>query len=164
MVQGQNNITGLVAGNNQIETVEHKSWDLLHLFDNTTYSNADIAEGGFAGINLNNINEITRNVEQLIIKPVSEILEGFGGTEETVHKGLKGKAADAATEYIAQVKALLNAYITTYNGFINLAGQAANAYVENDAGNKANIENASQQIQQMAKDMSVEAQDINIDF
>ena len=164
MIEGQSSITGLVGASNQTKTVEHQSWDFLHLFDQTTYSNADIASGGFAGINMDNIGQISRDVKQLIIDPISDILEAFGGTEETVKKGLKGKAADAATEYIAAIKTLLNAYISTYNGFINLAGSAAQGFVDNDAGNQQIIQSATQSVQQMAKDMEVEAQDINIDF
>lgn len=163
-VDGLTNIEGLVGASNQTETVEHKGWDVLHLFDQTGVGNFELYSGGFVGIDLNNIGQITEDVNSLIINPVNEILEGFGGDENTFNPGLKGHAQQAAIDYVGEIKHLLNAYISTYNDFINLAGRAAQGLATNDNSNRDVIGNATDTIKQMASDLETEAQEISVDW
>lgn len=163
-VENVSNIEGLVGATNQTETVEHKGWDILHLFDSTSMGNFELYSGGFVGIDLNNITQIETDIKDLIINPVNEILTGFGGDENTFNQGLKGHAQQAAIDYVAEIKHLLEAYTSSYNEFINLAAAAAQGLATNDNANRDVISQAQQDIKEMATNLEVEAQEISVDW
>ena len=163
-VDGLTNIEGLVGAANQTETVEHKGWDVLHLFDTTGMGNFELYSGGFVGIDLNNINQISTDINTLVIDPVTAILDGFGGDEGTFDQGLKGHAQEAAINYVSEIKHLLNAYISSYNDFINLAGAAAQGLATNDNANRDVIGNATDSIKSMAQELETQAQEISVDW
>ncbi len=163
-VENVSNIEGLVGATNQNETVEHKGWDILHLFDSTSVGNFELYSGGFVGIDLGNIDHIETDIKDLIINPVNEILTGFGGDENTFNQGLKGHAQQAAINYVAEIKHLLEAYTSSYNEFINLAAAAAQGLATNDNANRDVIDHAQEDIKKMATDLEVEAQEISVDW
>lgn len=151
-MDNQTNIQGLVGGLNQEETIQRR----LFGADKVAQSNFALYSGGFVGINADNINQITDDVNGLVIDPIENILSGFGGTEETFNPGLKGQAATAAVDYVQSIKQLLAAYISTYKNFITLAGQSLESMQTNDQGNAEIIQSASQSIQQMASEIRVD--------
>lgn len=153
-----------VGAINQQETVEHYFLDFFHLFDNKVSSNFDLYSGGFVGIDLNNLQNLETDINGLVINPVSEKLNGFGGDESTWNQGLKGKAQEAAIKYVQAIKQLLAAYISTYNQFITLANESARALVANDTANANVINDAVQSITTMAQGIETEAAHIDVNF
>ena len=148
-MDAQTNIAGLVSATNQ---KDYSAWDyFLHGENAVNFT----SEFDTVGINENNIDNIEEDINTLIINPINQILDEFGGGTGVFDKGLKGDANEAAAKYIQAVKNLLLAYVSTYKNFITLCYESLEAMKQNDAGNAEVIQNAQQTIQQMANEIQV---------
>lgn len=111
-------------------------------------------DGGFVGIDVNNYMVIRDEIDALMTK-VEQVLSEFNAQAE-FETGVKGEAADAASEYVKAVNELLIAYVTTYRNFIKLADDAVEQMKQGDTQNAASIRSAADEIRARANDIRVD--------
>lgn len=111
-------------------------------------------DGGFVGIDVNNYTVIKDEIDTLMTK-VEETLSQFNAAAE-FETGLKGEAADAASEYVKAVNDLLIAYVTTYRNFIKLADESVAQMKAGDTANAASIRDAAAEIRSRAEEIRVD--------
>lgn len=145
------NVTGLVGAMNQTSETTGALW-----WKETNAVNFEPYGAGFVGLSENSVEDMKNLVTTNIINTMNEAIEGFGATQDVIEQGLKGQAAAAATDYVAKIKTLLEAYVSTYKNFITLMESTFEAMKTNDEGNAALIQDASNQIQQMADQIRVD--------
>lgn len=102
-------------------------------------------DGGFAGIDINNIDLLEDSLDGLI-KKMEEILNSSQNMDLLIENAIKGQAGEAFKLYIAKIKELILAYISQYRNLKTLARQAAESLIENDRVNAQLIEEATQNI------------------
>lgn len=111
-------------------------------------------DGGFVGIDVNNYTVIKDEIDALMTK-VEETLTQFNAAAE-FETGIKGEAADAASEYVKAVNTLLIAYVTTYRNFIKLADESVAQMKAGDTSNAASIRDAAAEIRARAEEIRVD--------
>jgi hypothetical protein len=111
-------------------------------------------DGGFVGIDVNNYTVIRDEIDTLMTK-VEQVLTQFNANAE-FETGVKGEAADAASEYVKAVNELLIAYVTTYRNFIKLADDAVAQMKAGDQQNAASIRTAADEIRSRAAEIRVD--------
>lgn len=150
---GVNNqsVSGLNISMNQ---QENSKWDQFWT-GVSAQSNYGLYDGGFVGLTKDSGSKMESEINTNIINPCNDLIEGFGATQEKVEEGLKGEAAVAATNYIAAVKQLLEAYVSTYRSFIQLMNSTLESMEANDTANAAIIDEASSEIKNMASQIEV---------
>ena len=84
-----------------------------------------------------------------------DVVDKFN-TNANIDIALKGKARDAAVEYVDAIKTLLNAYVSTYRNFNERVKEAVEAMSVGDLEN-ANV------IRSDAQDILTQANNIRVD-
>lgn len=148
-----NNVTSNVsnAARSAFDTATNTIRNVLGTANATLGS---LYDGGFVGINANNIDTITTAVNNMITQ-VEGVLAGFNAAVE-FEAGLKGEAAAAASEYVAAVKELVFAYTSTYKNFIKLANDAAEQWKTGDTANAQAIQTGTDAIMKEANTIRVD--------
>lgn len=116
---------------------------------------ASLWDGGFVGIDANNIGVLTDEVNRIITR-IDEIANNFNA-EQQFDGALAGDAKLATQEYVEAVKELLKAFVSTYRNFIKLAEESAAAMTQGDTENAAAIRAARDEVQQRASEIRVDA-------
>lgn len=116
---------------------------------------ASLWDGGFVGIDANNIGVLTDEVNRIITR-IDEIANNFNA-EQQFDGALAGEARLATQEYVEGVKDLLKAFVSTYRNFIKLAEESATAMTQGDTENAAAIRAAKDEVQQRASEIRVDA-------
>lgn len=156
-MEEQTNLTGLIGAQNQKTESGFFPWDQDKQVNFEAYA------GGFMGINFTGLKQLEADVKENIIGKAQDAIEGFANDDAVWNTALQGKTKAAAIKYVEEVKNLLYAYISTYNDFITLADQAAEALITNDTGNQGIIENAVDTISGLVTGIETEAATIDVD-
>lgn len=112
--------------------------------------------GGFAGINIDRVDELKSDIQNLIINPVNDAADSFYNTEMLLEDALKGDQAEVALDYIRCAKELIKSYVSQFNSFIPLIDNVVETMIENDRGNSVLIEEAAIDIKAEASKVNVE--------
>lgn len=127
-------------------------WD--NMVGGATATFQTLWSGGFVGIDVNNYETIRNAIIEMVDK-IEGVLSQFNANAE-METGLKGEAAEAASDYVKAVNELLLAYATTYKNFIKLADNAVEQMKQGDTQNAAEIRNEADVLRKEASSIRVE--------
>lgn len=165
----KNNVENAVSGLRNMFTngIANIGQTIKSKFDTAVAKIGSIYDGGFIGVDEHNWDNIKTSVNALIEAAQTE-LAAFaqdGEVGKLVDGAIKGGANgegganEALKAYLESAKALLNAYVQTYQNFIAAGNEAYNAMFAGDRQNAQNIQAASTDLQQQAQSLIDELKD-----
>lgn len=111
-------------------------------------------DGGFVGIDTANYTVLIDAINNYIAS-LNSIIESFN-TEANITGALKGEAQAAAIEYVAAIKKLLEAYVSSYKNFNYLLEDSVESMKSGDTGNATAIRTEAQEVLTQANTIHVD--------
>lgn len=144
----QDNISSLLSfGRTSIENI----------VGTTTTSLSNLWDGGFTGMSEAEM----ENLKQALTKYCADIQDVISGFDQTgdITQALKGDVQTAAYDFIAAIKVLLQAYVSTMKQEIAEADEAYRNFVASGKSISQDVQAAAADIRQNAKSISLDAKE-----
>ncbi len=132
-----------------------KRTEIENIVGSATTSLSNIWSGGFTGMSETGIAELKT---QLInyCQDIQDIISDFDQTGD-ITSALKGEVQNAAYEFIAAIKVLLQAYVSQMKKGIAEADEAYQNFVKAAQSISQDVESAAQDIRSQARDINIES-------
>lgn len=119
-----------------------------------------VSDSTFVGIDTNNIGTVTDAITQLQ-NNINDTINGFN-PDASLENAVKGDVSTALSEYLVEIKSLLNAYVQTLDINKTELQTAVTRYQENAQQNARNIEQARSDVTSNAASVRSMASDIKL--
>ena len=125
-----------------------------NIVGNTTTSLSNIWSGGFTGMSETGIADLKTQLTSYC-KEIQDLIDGFDQTGD-ITSALKGDAQEAASDFIAAIKTLLQAYVSTMKQEIDEADEAYNNFVASGKSIATDVKDAATDIRSNASSISLD--------